>query len=105
MQAGLLKDVIIFLRSEQRRDILGGTSEIWAHVFKKRAYVRFKSGSRGEINGEVVNTSFITIAIRYFRDISFKNRIIYEGMKYRIISINRDRVQQTTVIEAEAINE
>ena len=105
MQAGLLRDIITFSGSERKRDELGGTSEAWMPVFEKRAYVRFKSGSRKETNSEVLTTSVITITIRYCRDVTEKMRITYEGAKYRIISINRDRLQQSTVIEAEAINE
>lgn len=105
MQAGLLRDIITFSGSERKRDALGGTSEVWTPVFEKRAYVRFKSGARKEVNSEVLNTSVITITVRYCRDVSEKMRITYEGAKYRIISINRGRLQQSTVIEAEAINE
>lgn len=105
MQAGLLRDIITFLRSESKRDDFGGTSETWAPAFDKRAYVRFKTGARKEVNSEVINTSVITITIRYCKAVNEKMRIVYEGMKYRIVSINRDRRQQSTEIEAEAINE
>lgn len=105
MQAGLLRDIITFSESERKRDSYGGTTESWTPVFDKRAYVRFKSGTRKEVNSEVLNTSVITITIRYCKNVTEKMRITYEGMKYRILSINRDRIQQSTVIEAEAINE
>lgn len=105
MQAGLLRDIITFSGSERKRDKLGGTSEVWTPVFNKRARVQFKSGARKEVNSEVLNTSVITITIRYCRDVTEKMRITYECTRYRIISINRDRLQQSTVIEAEAINE
>lgn len=105
MQAGLLTDIIDFFRSETTRDALGGTSEKWERVFCKRACVRFKTGSRREVNSEVLNTSTITITIRYCKDIHEKMRIGYEDRKYRILSINRDRKQQSTIIEAEVINE
>ena len=85
MQAGLLNEMIAFYRSESKRDNLGGTSESWVKVFDKRAYIRFKSGARKEINA--------------------KMRIEYDGQKYKILSINHDRKQQATVIEAEVINE
>lgn len=105
MQAGLLTDLISFARSESVRDAMGGTTEKWLPVADKRACVRFKSGGRVEVNNEVINTNVITITIRYCRDITEKMRIGYEGRKYRIRSINRDRKQQSTVIEAEVINE
>ena len=94
MQAGLLNEMIAFYRSESKRDNLGGTSESWVKVFDKRAYIRFKSGARKEANGEIYNTTVNTIM-----------RIEYDGQKYKILSINHDRKQQATVIEAEVINE
>lgn len=105
MQAGLLTDIITFSRSENKRDNFGGSSEKWVKEFDKRACVRFKSGARKEINNEVLNTSVVTMTMRYCRDVDEKMRIAYEGRPYRIVSINRDRKQQSTVIEAEAINE
>ncbi|EOA55588.1 hypothetical protein HMPREF1214_03711 [Bacteroides sp. HPS0048] len=105
MQAGLLTEIISFLRSETVRDTLGGTSEKWIEVLKKRACVRFKSGVRREVNSEILNSFSITITIRYCKDINEKMRIEYENRKYNILSINRDRKQQSTVIEAEVVNE
>ena len=100
MQAALLNEMIAFYRSESKRDNLGGTSESWVKVFDKRAYIRFKSGARKEANGEIYNTTVNTIMIRIC-----KMRIEYDGQKYKILSINHDRKQQATVIEAEVINE
>ncbi|MEG2856293.1 phage head closure protein [Bacteroides sp.] len=105
MQAGLLTDLISFTRPESVRNSMGGHSETWLRVSDKRASVRFKSGGRKEVNSEPINTNVVTITIRYCKDITEKMRITYEGRKYRILSINRDRRQQSTVIEAEAINE
>ena len=105
MQAGLLNEMIAFYRSESKRDNLGGTSESWVKVFDKRAYIRFKSGARKEANGEIYNTTVNTIMIRICKEINAKMRIEYDGQKYKILSINHDRKQQATVIEAEVINE
>lgn len=105
MQAGLLTELITFTAAETVRDDFGGTSEKWVKRFEKRARVQFKSGNRGEVNGEVINSSVVTISIRYCKDITEKMRIEYDGRKYRINSINRDRHQQSTVIEASLINE
>lgn len=105
MQAGLLNEMIGFFRSESKRDNLGGISEEWIKVFDKRAYIRFKSGARKEANGEIYNTTVNTMMIRICKDIDAKMQIEYNGQKYRILSINHDRKQQATVIEAEVINE
>nr|DAQ36110.1 MAG TPA: Putative head tail adaptor [Caudoviricetes sp.] len=105
MQAGLLREIIRFQESKTQRDELGGFSDNWVDVFSKRADVRFASGNRTLVNGEVFNPLAITCKIRYCRDVHEKMIIIYDYRKYRIISINRDRLQQCTVIQAELINE
>lgn len=105
MQAGLLRDIVRFQEAQTQRDELGGFSDDWVDVFSKRAEVKFASGSRKLANGEVYNPLAITCKIRYCKDIHEKMILIYEGSSYKIISINRDRVQQCTVIQAELINE
>lgn len=105
MQAGLLTEIITFLRSETKRDNLGGISETWVSAFDKRACVRFKSGARKEVNGEIYNTTINTIMIRICKDVNAQMRITYNDQRYKILSINHDRKQQATVIEAEVINE
>lgn len=105
MQAGLLRDIVRFQESKTQRDSMGGLSDEWVDVFTKRAEVKFASGSRKLVNGEVFNPLAITCKLRYCKDIHEKMIFIYEGRKYKIISINRDRLQQCTVIQAELINE
>lgn len=105
MQAGLLRDIVRFQEVQTQRDELGGFSDEWVDVLTKRAEVRFASGSRKMANGEIYNPLAITCKIRYCRDVHEKMKLIYEEREYKIISINRDRLQQCTVIQAELINE
>ena len=105
MQAGLLRDIVRFQECEAQRDSMGGLSDEWIDVFTKRAEVKFASGSRKLVNGEIINPLAITCKLRYCKDIHEKMIFIHEGRKYKIISINRDRLQQCTVIQAELINE
>lgn len=105
MQAGLLTEIIHFQESQLQRDELGGLSDDWVDMFSKRADVKFASGSRKLVNGEVFNPLAITCKIRYCREVHEKMILTYEERKYKIISINRDRKQQCTIIQAELINE
>lgn len=105
MQAGLLREKIGFYRNESIRDKFGGNTHNWVNVFDKRARVTFKNGQRKEVAGEIVNSTSITFMIRYCKDINANMRIYHDGRKYVIISINKDRIQQATIIEAEVINE
>lgn len=105
MQAGLLRDKIVFMRNQPGRDEFGAYSDSWVTAFVRRARVQFDNGTRSNVSGEIVNTTYNTFTIRYCQEVTPKMQIVYEGMKYRIISINRDRKQQSTVIKAELINE
>lgn len=105
MQAGLLNEIIRFQETETVRDEMGGFSDEWADVLSKRAEVRFASGSRKMENGEVYNPYVITCKIRYCKDVHEKMILIHEDRRYKINSINRDRKQQCTIINAELINE
>lgn len=100
MQAGLLREKIEFYRNEWARD-----GDNWVKAFDKRARVTFKNGQRHEVAGEIVNSTTNMFMIRYCKDINTNMRIYYDGRKYQIVSINKDRLQQATIIEAEAINE
>lgn len=105
MQAGLLREIVQFQETQTKRDALGGISDEWVTIFTKRAQIKFASGSRKLVNGEVFNPFAITCKIRYCKDVNEKMRFIYDDRNYRIISINRDRIQQCTIIQAELINE
>lgn len=105
MRAGLLNEVVSFFRRETDRDNLGGMSERWVKVFDKRASVRFKSGVRKEANGEIFNSNVNIITIRICKEVDTKMQLKYNGQLYRIESINHARKAQSTVIEAEVIND
>lgn len=105
MQAGLLTEIISFYENQSKRDNFGSTTDNWVKVYDKRARVQFDNGARKEVVGEVINTTSNTFTIRYCKEVNEKMRIYYDRRKYRIISINRDRKQQSTVIKAELINE
>lgn len=105
MQAGLLRDIVRFQETQTQRDEMGGISDNWIDAFSKRAEVKFASGSRKLVNGEVFNPLAITCKIRYCKDVHEKMRLIHEGRNYKIISINRDRLIQCTIIQAELNNE
>ena len=105
MQAGLLNEIITIEQSTSERDKFGSTKLIWSKLADMRAWVRFKSGARKLINGEVVYVDINTINVRICKTITAKMRIVYNGQRYRITSLNHDRKQQATIMEVEVINE
>ena len=105
MQAGLLNEIVRFQETRTIRDDMGGFSDDWIDVLSKRAEVKFASGSRKLENGEVYNPFSITCKIRYCKNVHEKMILIHEDRRYKILTINKDRKQQCTIIQAELINE
>lgn len=106
MQAGLLKEWIEIEREKENgeRDQFGGNMAPWEVVFRKKAYIKFGSGTQRLQNMEETHTVINKVTIRYQPGINRDMRISYGGEKYKILSIDRDRIQQTLVIMCELIN-
>lgn len=105
MQAGLLNEMIAFYHNDSIRDKFGSVTDNWVMLFNKWARVQFDNGTRKEVVGEIINMTSNTFTIRHCKDITEKMRIYHDERKYRIISINHDKKQQSTIIKAELINE
>ena len=105
MQAGLLTELITLQRYESVRDMYGGVTDTWVKAFDARAWVRFKSGARKMVNGELVNYESNSIEVRLNKAITVKMRIEFDGQRYRILSLYHDRKKMATIMEVEGINE
>lgn len=105
MQAGLLKEWVTFEAETITRDEFGGQKKEWKEVLKTRARIQFKSGDQVLENREEIHTLTNTVTIRYRKGIARQMRILWDGEKYRILSIDRNRAEQSLVIKCELINE
>lgn len=105
MQAGLLKEWIIFEKETITRDEFGGQKKEWIQAVKTRARIQFKSGDQVLENREEIHTVTNTVTIRYRKEITRQMRIVWGGEKYRILSMDRNRSEQSLVIKCELINE
>lgn len=105
MQAGLLKEWIVIEQESISRDYFGGEQKVWTQFARTRARVQFKSGDQILENREEIHTVTNTVTIRYREGITRKMRLTWGDEKYRILSIDRNRQDQSLVIKCELINE
>ena len=105
MQAGLLKYVINIQTVIIDKDEYGAETEQWQNVIQTKADVRYLNGSKTLQNGEIININQLQFIVRHYLNISEQMRIVYEEKKYRILSINNDRLMAKKTIIAELIKD
>ena len=99
MQAGLLKEWIVIEQETVTRDQYGGEQKTWSEFARTRARIQFKE------NRKEVHTVTNVVTIRYRIGVTRQMRLTWGGEKYRILSIDRNRQEQSLVIKCELINE
>lgn len=105
MDAALLKDIIEIETPVVERDGFGGQVTVWKRAWRGKARVEFASGSRVLQNSEVVNTRTNRVRVRYKPFFTEKDRLLIDGQYYRVVSMNRDKRDMSTVFMVELINE
>lgn len=105
MESGRLNEIITVERPIIDQDGYGGNDVVWNEVIKTRADVQFSSGNRATENNEIVFNYNKIFTVRYYHKIDEKDRVIWNGKKYRILNLNYDRDKQYLQITTELINE
>ena len=106
MRAGQLSSVIQVEKPEVVSDDFGANSLQWVnHIPKTRAKVTYSSGSRANENNEIIFVYEVIFTVRIYRSITERMRILWEGRKYRILSMEEDKERQQKIIKTELINE
>lgn len=105
MNAGRLTEVISIERPSIAQNDFGANSIQWQKHIQTRADVTFESGTRVTENNEVIFSYNKVFTIRYYHDIDEKDRIIWNGKKWRILSLEPDKAKQLITIKTELINE
>lgn len=105
MESGRLNEIITVERPTIYQDGYGGNDVVWNEVIKTRADVQFTSGNRATENNEIVFNYNKIFTVRYYHKIDEKDRVIWNGKKYRILNLNYDRDKQYLQITTELINE
>lgn len=106
IKAGMLTEIIVIEQECYTEDGFGAKKSTWKPVKTIRANRKFQSGTIKEDHSEMINDYRITFTVRSYHNIDDqKSRIRYRDKTYRILSINYERLQQTTTIETEYWNE
>lgn len=105
MQAGLLKYVIDIQAVNNSKDEYGAETEQWQNVIQTKADVRYLNGSKTLQNNEIINLNQLQFTVRHYLNINEQMRIVYEEKKYRILSINNDKLMMKKTIISELIND
>lgn len=100
-----MRDSITIQKLTTTKDSFGANTPLWVEKFTTRAQVTTNSGNRLNQNYEIIHTYNLTFTIRLYHDVEESDRILYNGKKYRIISINKELYKQAITIIGELINE
>jgi SPP1 family predicted phage head-tail adaptor len=106
MEAGKLTERIIIQRPDVVRDIYGATQPTWTDVVTNLpAAVNYVRGDREIDNEEIFHGRVTTFSIRWQGAVTEEMRILWKGLKYRILSIDRRTIRREYLIRTELINE
>jgi SPP1 family predicted phage head-tail adaptor len=106
MEAGKLTERITIQRSGVVRDVYGATSTTWTDVVSNLpAAVNYIRGDREIDNEEIFHGRVTTFSIRWNGEVNEEMRILWKGLKYRILSIDRRTHRREYLIRTELINE
>lgn len=103
--AGRLTEVIEIYSSIVTRTDSGASQEEWNKVCSTRAYVKHMSQDREVILDEVVYPRTREFIVRYYVTVNEYDRIKYNGQMYRILSIDKRKIEQEQSIIAELVND
>lgn len=105
MQAGLLKEVVTIQKPVVNQDGFGANDVNWSDLITTRASVGYNTGNRVNDNNEITFAYQVTFTVRVYHQINERMRIIWQGKKHRILSIELDKQKQRQTIRTELINE
>ena len=100
-----MRETITIQKLTTTKDSYGANTSLWVDKFTTRAQVTTNSGNRLNQNYEIIHTYNLTFTIRLYHNVEEADRIIYNGKKYKIISINKELYKQAITIIGELINE
>lgn len=105
MRAGLLTERITFLCPEITKTETGSEKNDYKEVHKCRARVTYSGGDRVNENGDMFFSHHVIFEIRQGYDFTELYRIRWDGFDYRILSIEKNRPNQSITITTELIND
>lgn len=106
MLAGRLNEIITVEELKVIKNEYGEEQTTnYVKKFNTRAEVKYNGGQRIADNNELFFAYDLTFTIRYYHDITELDRIIWRGEKYRILSVERNRMYQLINLRCQLINE
>lgn len=105
MRAGLLKEHITFLKPEIVKTETGSEFNTYVPVHKCRARQTYSGGDRTNENGDIFYTHHVNFEIRQGLVFDELHRIEWDRRQYRILSIEKDKHNQSIRIVTELIND
>lgn len=106
MLAGRLNEIITIEELKVIKNEYGEEqTDNYVKKFSTRAEVKYNSGQRITDNNELFFAYDLTFTIRYYHDITELDRVIWRGDKYRILSVERNRMYQLINLRCQLINE
>jgi len=106
MEAGKLTERIIIQQPVAERDVYGSTTTVWTDVVTDLpAAVNYIRSDREIDNEEIFHGRVTTFSIRWQGAVNEEMRILWENLKYRILSIDRRTHRREYLIRTELINE
>lgn len=106
MRSGLLREPIEIYRTAIVSDEYGSTTEEYTLLSRTRARVIHDSGNRQNSNDEIIFLYYKTFEVWMYVDIQENtDYILWNGRKYRVLSIEPVKEQNKKIIETQLINE
>lgn len=105
MRAGLLSEIIERWRPFTTKNAVGASTTDWRLEDVLRANVRHNNMNRGVQENEVFYDMTKTFIVRRYVEIEETDRIKFQGVFYRIISIEDSREFNQKTIICERVNE
>lgn len=106
MRAGALNEIITIEELKVIKNEYGEEQTTnYIKKFNTRAEVKYNNGQRITDNNELFFAYDLTFTIRYYHDITELDRVIWRGEKYRILSVERNRMYQLINLRCQLINE
>ena len=105
MNAGTMRDMITVESMTMTRDDTGGQQRQWSTYWRGKAWVRFSSGGRKSVDGEIINTMTKKVTVRHHPAFRPDMRLVIEGLRYRILSIDTNKRDMSVTFTVELINE
>jgi len=99
MRAGTLNSVVVIERYIEADDEYGEPIKSWIPLYEMRADVKQLSGNEKYISAEKIALSTHSVTLRYIDDITTKDKLVFKGNNYDIISvINKNEESRDLII-------